>query len=85
MDNGLGMHHWHDILRINIKKIGGLNEFQALIHERGGIDRHHRTHIPRGVVKRLGGGHSREVGTLLAPERATRGGENDTAYLAVPV
>ena len=61
-----------------------LDQLQALVHQRGGVDRDHRAHVPGRVRQRLG---RRGVGHLVpgpVQERAAAGGHHQLAHLVGP-
>ena len=68
MDDALALHHDLDFFRRQAKEPYGLDEFQTLVHQGGGVDGDLRAHIPVGVFKgvctglaaQLLGGHTEE-------------------------
>ena len=72
MDGALGLHHDADAVVGHVEQVVGLDDLEALVHERGGIDRDLRTHVPGRMREGL---LERDVGELagrLAAERAAR-------------
>jgi len=59
------------------KKVMGLDDLQALVHEGGRIDGDLLAHRPGGVSKRLLLGDRGELFAAPAAERSPGGGEND--------
>ena len=59
-----------------------LDDLEALVDERGGVDRDDRPHRPRRVLERLLHGDVGEVVASAPAERTARRGQHETAYVA---
>ena len=76
----------HDRLRVyddvdplvrRAEEVMGLDQLEALVHQRGRVDRDLAPHRPRGVLEGLLDAHALEVGAAAAAERAAAGGEHE--------
>src|SRR5437867_4110455 len=53
MHDALWMDHNFYVVRGYIEQPVGLDDLQALIHQRGGVDGHQPAHVPRGMLQGL--------------------------------
>lgn len=85
VDNGLGMDEHLDALGRDVEEPAGFDDFEAFVHEGGGVDGHFATHAPVGVVEGIGEGDVFELLAGVATEGTARGGEEyfvDIAHFA---
>ena len=68
-----------DLLRRETKQPVGLDDFQALIHQRGRVDRDAPTHLPDGMLQGLFGGYAVKMLARGFEKRATGSGQYETA------
>ena len=77
MDDGLRVHEHVDHFCGHVEEVMRLDDLEALVHQRGGIDRDLRTHRPvgmaQGLLRRCGADRLRRPGT----EWAAGGGQHD--------
>ncbi len=59
------------------EQVAGLDQFEALVHQRRGIDRDLAAHAPVGMGDGLLGRHRCKVFVRRVQERAARGGQHD--------
>ena len=59
------MHGRDDVIWRHIEQKVGLDQFESLIHECGGVDGHNGPHGPRGVGKRLLRSHITQFRTYM--------------------
>ena len=76
VDDGLRMHHRLDALQRDVEEPLGLDNFQALVHQRGAVDGNLGAHLPVGMAKCLGKGHLLQLLARVAAERPSRSGDN---------
>ena len=77
------MHGHVDTARRHVEQTARFDDFKPLVHQRGRVDGHHRTHIPSRVVQRL---FRRDVGHLLAfptAERTSGSGDHEFRHFTV--
>ena len=72
VDDALAVHDHVDVVRLHIEKPLCLDEFEALVHQRGAVDRHLRAHIPVRVLERVGRLHTAEFSARFAEKRTAR-------------
>ena len=84
----------HDRLRVyddvdplvrRAEEVMGLDQLEALVHQRGRVDRDLAAHRPRGVLEGLLDAHALEVGAAAAAERAAAGGEHELVDRSRPL
>ena len=85
MDDRLRMHDDVDALVRRAEQVVGLDDLQALVHERRRVDADLAAHRPRRVRERLLDRHVLELGARAAAERAARGGEHELVHRARPL
>ena len=76
MDDGLRVHGHVDAFRRHVEQAGRLDDFEALVHQCGGVDGDNRPHVPRRMMQRLLGSDVLHVGTFPAAERSAGGGDH---------
>ena len=69
MDGALRLHDDADAVVGHVEQVVRLDDLEALVHERGRIDRDLRPHVPRGMGERLRG---RDFAQLVARAPAER-------------
>ena len=70
------MHHNLNAFIRNAEQVVRLDQLQALVHERGAVDRDLAAHLPGRVGQRLLAGHLAQLRGGHAPEGAAAGGEH---------
>ena len=73
----LRVHDDVDALVRRAEEVVGLDELEALVHQRRRVDRDLAAHRPRGVLERLLDGDALELRAAAAAERAAAGGEHE--------
>ena len=81
VDHRLRMHHHVDAVVVEPEQLVGLDHLEALVHERRGVDRDLRAHVPRGVLERVGDRDQRKLLTRVAAERPSARGEDQAPDL----
>ena len=76
MHNALTVNHDMNLFQREAVKAHGLNDFQALVHERGAVHGDFRAHAPVGMFQGVGGCHGRHFLPSFAVEGAARTGQN---------
>ena len=76
----LRVHHHVDPVVRGGEQVMGLDQLQALVHQRRRVDRDLPAHVPSGVGQRLGDGHVLQVGAVTAAERTAGGGEHQALH-----
>jgi hypothetical protein len=61
----------------NVEQPAGFNDFEALVHQRGGIDSDTASHFPGGMIERLLDSDGVKIGFGRVQERTAGGGEPD--------
>ena len=72
------------MLRLHVEEQVGLDQLQALVDERGGIDRHHRPHVPGRVSQRLLRAHPTQLVARTTAERPARSSQHQVSDLRAP-
>ena len=75
------MNRRHNMLRLHVKQQVCLDEFQALVNQRRGVNRHDRTHIPGRVCERLRRTHPTQLIASAPAERTARGCQHQISHL----
>jgi hypothetical protein len=57
MNDALGMHGNVNPVGRDTEQPGGFDDFESLIHQRGGVNRDLPAHLPGGVIQGLSGSH----------------------------
>ena len=85
MQHALTVYDDLDLIGRKVKEPARLDEFESLVHQRGGVDRDLVAHAPVRVIERLLDGDLFQIGFCLAEERPSGGGEDDLLDLAALV
>ena len=81
VDDRLGVHHDLDPVVVDAEELVGLNDLEALVHQRRRVDGDLRPHGPRRVGQRVGHRDRAEPLGRPAPERTARGGEEQPGHV----
>ena len=84
MDDGLRMHHHVEHVGALREQMMGLDEFEALVHQRRRIDGDFRSHGPGRMFERLLDGHFLHGLERPGAERPAGCSENDAAHVLAP-
>src|SRR5919206_216536 len=84
MHDPLGVNDGVDLRVLEIEQEPRLDDLEALVHERRGIDRDLRPHLPHGMRERLLHRSSRELASSPSPERPAGAGEDDALDVLAP-
>ena len=77
MDDRLRVHDDVDALVRRPEQVVGLDQLEALVHQRRRVDRDLAAHRPGRVLERLLDGDLLELGAAAAAERAAAGGQDE--------
>ena len=83
MDGALRLDHHADLVVGHVEQMMRLDDLQALVHKRGGVDGDLRPHVPSRMVQRLSRRDALKIGTLPAAERAAGGRHPQTGDLSL--
>lgn len=83
--DALGVEDGLTLVMAQAEEALGLDEFEALVGERGGIDGDLGAHRPIGVLDGIGRSDVREFFQRPVPERAATGGEDDAPHAGLRV
>ena len=78
MDDTLRVDDYLDLVEGHSKQPACLDDFQALVHQGGGIDGHLGPHVPIGMLQSGLPAHAGQFGQGSIQERASRGGEEES-------
>ena len=74
-----------DPLDRHAEEVVGLDQLEALVHERGAVDRDAPPHVPCRVGERLLGRDRGELGGRTATEGAAGCGQHETVHVTRPL
>ena len=80
VDDRLRVHDDLDGVVGDPEQVMRLDHLEALVHQRGRVDRDLLPHAPGRVGERLGRGHVGELVAAAAAKRAARGGDDDPGH-----
>ena len=85
VDDGLRMHDHLHLRGLHVEEPAGLDDFEALVHQGGGVDGDLGAHLPRGVIERVldGDGGKALLGRLAEGAAGSR--EEDPVHLSTLV
>ncbi len=85
MDDALPVNQHLDLRGRDIEQPPGFNHLEPFVHERGGIDRDLRAHLPVGMPQRLLGLHVLHLLAGQLPQRAAGSGQNQASDVLAAV
>ena len=85
MDDAFPVDHYLDLRFRNVEEPAGLDDFEPLVHEGGGIDRDFGAHLPIGVLERPFGCDVLQFLFRQGPEGSAGGREDQAADIFFPM